>query len=111
MKEGILTVPRRWLGLFPQTRSADAMKKAATQIPASAIAENTRAIDTQGLFVLGAARSGTTVLHLAAGRSRKDDLALLLTLGADKTARDNNARLPADRVPRSHPELRDLLRA
>jgi hypothetical protein len=38
-------------------------------------------------------------------------LALLLTLGADKTARDNKARLPADRVPRSNPGLRDLLRA
>lgn len=70
MKEGILTVPRRWLGLFPQTRSADAMKKAATQIPASAMAENTRAIDTQGLFVLGAARSGTTVLQNALNDSR-----------------------------------------
>jgi hypothetical protein len=51
------------------------------------------------------------VLHLAAGWSGKHDLALLLTLGTDKTVRDNNARLPADRVPRSNAELRDLLRA
>ena len=64
-----------------------------------------------GLAINAADRNGTTVLHLAAGWSGKDDLALLLTLGADKTARDNNARLPADRVPRSNPELRDLLRS
>jgi ankyrin repeat protein len=63
-----------------------------------------------GLDINAADRNGTTVLHLAAGGARKDDLALLLTLGADKTARDNNARLPADRVPRSNPEQRDLLR-
>ncbi|MBE1159971.1 sulfotransferase [Dyella acidiphila] len=34
------------------------------------MAENTRAIDTQGLFVLGAARSGTTVLQNALNDSR-----------------------------------------
>ena len=45
-----------------------------------------------------------------AGWSGKDDLALQLTPGADKTAREKNARLPVDRVPRPNPELRDLMR-
>jgi ankyrin repeat protein len=63
-----------------------------------------------GLDINAADKDGATVLHLAATWSGKDDIALLLTLGADKTARDNSARLPADRVPRSNPELRDLLR-
>ena len=50
------------------------------------------------------------MLHLAAAWSSKDDVALLLTLGADKAARDKRNRLPADRVPRSGQEVRDLLR-
>jgi ankyrin repeat protein len=46
-------------------------------------------------------QNGMTVLHLAAASSSEEDIALLLALGADKTARDKSARLPVDRAPRS----------
>jgi ankyrin repeat protein len=64
-----------------------------------------------GLDINAADHRGVTVLHLAALRSHKEDIALLLSLGADKTARDNGGRLPVDRVPRSNHDARDLLRA
>jgi ankyrin repeat protein len=63
-----------------------------------------------GLDINAADRDGVTVLHLAAPHASKEDIALLLTLGADKTARDNSSRLPLDRAPRSHQDVRDLLR-
>lgn len=63
-----------------------------------------------GLDINSVDQDGATVLHLAAAWSSKDDVALLLTLGADKAARDKRNRLPADRVPRSGQEVRDLLR-
>jgi ankyrin repeat protein len=63
-----------------------------------------------GLDINAADHNGTTVLHWAALWSSKDAVALLLTLGADKTARDNGARLPVDWVPRPDQEMRDLLR-
>jgi ankyrin repeat protein len=63
-----------------------------------------------GLDINATDQNGMTVLHWAAAWFTKDDVALLLTLGADKTARDNSAQVPADRVPRSNPEVQDLLR-
>jgi ankyrin repeat protein len=63
-----------------------------------------------GLDINAMDQNGMTVLHWAAAWSTKDDVALLLTLGADKTARNNSGQVPADRVPRSNPEVRDLLR-
>jgi ankyrin repeat protein len=63
-----------------------------------------------GLDINTADSNGKTVLHWAAQWSSKDAVALLLALGADKTARDNSARLPADWAPRSNQEVRDLLR-
>jgi ankyrin repeat protein/cell wall assembly regulator SMI1 len=63
-----------------------------------------------GVDINATDKSGTTVLHLAARWSTKEDVALLLTRGADKTARDKYGRLPVDRVPRSSQEVRELLR-
>jgi ankyrin repeat protein len=63
-----------------------------------------------GLDINTADRNGATVLHLAARYGSKEDIALLLTLGADKAARDNNSRLPLDRAPRSHKAVREMLR-
>lgn len=63
-----------------------------------------------GLDINATDKDGATVLHLAAPYGGKEDVALLLTLGADKTVRDNSSRLPLDRVPRSHQDVRDLLR-
>jgi len=63
-----------------------------------------------GLDINAADRNGSTVLHLAAPYAGREDIALLLTLGADKTLRDNGGRLPLDRVSKSNLDARDLLR-
>jgi hypothetical protein len=70
MKEGTIAMPRRLLGLFTQRHAAASTKPTDASVVESVIAENTRAIDMQGLFVLGAARSGTTVLQNALNDSR-----------------------------------------
>lgn len=64
----------------------------------------------RGVDINAADNNGTTVLHLAAQWSDKDDIALLVQLGADKTVRDKKGRLPVDLVPPSNQEQRDLLR-
>ena len=57
-----------------------------------------------------AGREEPTARRLAAASSNKAAVARLLTLGADKTARDQYNRLPADWMPQPDQELRDLLR-
>jgi hypothetical protein len=69
MKEDTIAMPRRLLGLFRQ-RAVTTDKSTDVSVVGPVIAENTRALDTQGLFVLGAARSGTTVLQNALNDSR-----------------------------------------
>jgi ankyrin repeat protein len=64
-----------------------------------------------GLDINATDKNGATVLHLAAPYGGKEDVALLLTLGADKTIRDRAGRLPLDRVARSNQDVRELLRA
>jgi hypothetical protein len=63
MKEGVIAVPKRLLGLFLPQRVLPAEQ--ADPLAESVTVQNTRAIDAQGLFILGAARSGTTVLQNA----------------------------------------------
>ena len=70
MKEGVITVPRRLLGLLRQR--SDALTSGDVNDPSSEamIASDAWAIDAQGLFVIGAARTGTTVLQNALNDSR-----------------------------------------
>jgi ankyrin repeat protein len=106
------------LGLDPAERAADGttLLHGLIKWHPTGFARNAAAValfkyyQGLGLDINAADRNGITVLHLAALRSSKEDIALLLTLGADKTARDNSARLPVDGVPRSNQEVRDLLR-
>jgi hypothetical protein len=70
MKEGVVAVPRRWLRLFSQRQVAAPNEWEEDSTAGSVVVEKARAIDTQGLFVLGAARSGTTVLQNALNDSR-----------------------------------------
>lgn len=69
MKEGVIAMSRRLLGLFTQ-RAVSLDKPTGVSIVEPAIAENKHVLDMQGLFVLGAARSGTTVLQNALNDSR-----------------------------------------
>jgi hypothetical protein len=69
MKEDAIAMPRRLLGLFTQ-RAVTSDKPADGSAVESVTVENAPALDRQGLFVLGAARSGTTVLQNALNDSR-----------------------------------------
>ena len=62
-----------------------------------------------GIDINAADHAGATVLHLAAQYWGKDDIALLLKLGADKTRPDQKGRPPVDYAPPSDAELRALL--
>ena len=71
MKDGVIAVPKRLLGWFLPQRAAVPAEQADTSTTAqSVVVQNTQSIDSQGLFVLGAARSGTTVLQNALNDSR-----------------------------------------
>jgi ankyrin repeat protein len=62
-----------------------------------------------GLDINAATSHGDTALHLAADHCNEAVIALLLNQGADKTIRDREGRLPADRAPRSCKKRLDLL--
>ena len=106
------------LGLDPGTRGPDGatLLHGIIRSHQAGLARNAAAValfkyyQGLGVDINAADRDGATVLHLAAGWSGKDDIALLLTLGADKTVRDKSARQPVDRAPRSNRQVRDLLR-
>jgi ankyrin repeat protein len=106
------------LGLDPKERGPDGttLLHAISVWPFPGLARNVSAValfkyyQGLGLDINAVDQNGMTVLHWAARRSGKEDIALLLTLGADKTARDGRGQLPVDRVPPSHQEVRDLLR-
>jgi len=69
MKEGVLNVPRRLVGLFLRGNLPPSpLENAPALLPS--LGDGLRAIDTQGLFVFGAARTGTTVLQNALNDSR-----------------------------------------
>ena len=63
-----------------------------------------------GLDINAGTSHGDTALHLAADFCNEAVIALLLNLGADKTIRDKEGRLPADRAPRWCKKGLDLLR-
>lgn len=69
MKEGVRTMPRRLLGLFLQGSKPSLQLEVAPPSMFSS-SDGLQAVDTQGLFVLGAARTGTTVLQNALNDSR-----------------------------------------
>lgn len=106
------------LGLDPRERGPDAttLLHAISLWTFAGFARNVSAValfkyyQGLGLDINAADQNGMTVLHWAARWSGKEDIALLLSLGADKTVRDGRGRLPLDRVPPSHQEVRDLLR-
>jgi ankyrin repeat protein len=106
------------LGLDPRERAGDGTtllhwivrlyrRGFARNVGASALLKY---YQEHGADINAADNNGVTVLHLAAQWSDKDDVALLLQLGADKTVRDGKGRLPLDLAPRSSGEVRDLLR-
>ena len=105
------------LGLDPKERGPDAttLLHAISLWSSAGFARNVSAValfkyyQGLGLDINAADQNGMTVLHWAARWSGKEDIALLLTLGTDKTARDGRGRLPVDRVPLSHQEVRDML--
>lgn len=63
-----MAIPKRLFELFQQ-RKADA-ERLGDDLPTAARVDDVRTIDQQGLFVLGAARSGTTVLQNALNDSK-----------------------------------------
>jgi hypothetical protein len=74
MKEGVIAMPRRLVELFLQRRQSGSPAGADNSGDTLAMADKKnglRAIEQQGLFVLGAARSGTTVLQNALNDSRE----------------------------------------
>jgi ankyrin repeat protein/cell wall assembly regulator SMI1 len=106
------------LGLDPSERGADGttLLHAISLWSWNGFARNASAValfkyyQGLGVDINAADRNGMTVLHWAAKWAGKEDIALLLTLGADKTARDKYGRLAVERVPRPNQEVRDLLR-
>lgn len=68
VKEGVLTIPRRLLGLLSQREPPSSLENAPFPLPS--VGESSQLIDKRGLFVLGAARTGTTVLQNALNDSR-----------------------------------------